>query len=138
MVIETGTVSGEEHRAMTDRELTEVLAAHADDLTRGQINREICLKRVPDRREELETLLRLAEQVKSSLVPVQPSPTFVRNLVRQLVLADDEESARPAHGYRREVVIGAAAVGSALSVIGVVAYLVRNWAQIKARVGSAG
>ena len=118
---------------MTDKVLTEVLAAHADDLNRGKADRKVYLKQAPDQREELEALLRLTERIKRALVPVQPSPTFVKNLVRQLVVADDKGAARPARGYRREVVIGAAAVGSALSVIGLVAYLVRSRAQVKAQ-----
>lgn len=120
---------------MADKVLMGLLAAHADNLDRGKADRKVYLKRAPDQREELEALLRLAEQIKRALVPVQPSPTFVKNLVRQLVVADNKE---PARGYRREVVIGAAAVGSALSVIGLIAYLVRSRARVKAPVASTG
>ena len=120
---------------MADKVLMGLLAAHADNLNRGKADRKVYLKRAPDQREELEALLRLAEQIKRALVPVQPSPTFVKNLVRQLVVVDNEE---PARGYRREVVIGAAAVGSALSVVGLIAYLVRSRARVKAPVASTG
>ncbi len=120
---------------MNDNTLMEVLAAYADDLNNGRADRETCLRQFSGRHEELKTLLHLAEQVKQVLVPVEPSPTFVQKLLRQLVVADGQEQAR---SYRREVVIGAAAVGSVLSVIGIVAYLLRNRTEMKVQATSAG
>ena len=120
------------------RMLAEVLMAYADDLNKGPVNREVYLGRVPDQRGELETMLRLTEQIKQALVPVQPSPAFVRSLARRLAVAGDEETMPPMRNHWREIFIGAAAVGSALSVIGLVAYLVRSRVQMKAQVASTG
>lgn len=123
---------------MTDRVLAEVLMAYADDLQKGAVNREIYLRQVPGRRDELEALLRLTERIKWALVPVRPSLTFVKSLARQLAMADNGKTVRTARGYRRGIFIGAAAVGSVLSAIGLVAYLVRSRAQIKTQVASTG
>lgn len=123
---------------MRDKVLTEILAAYADDLNRGKADWEIYPSQVPHQREELDVLLRLTERIKQALVPVQPSPMFVKNLVRQLIVGDKREAVRPTRGYRREMVIGAAAVGSVLSVIGILAYLVKSRTQMKARVVSMG
>lgn len=123
---------------MTDKAVIEMLAAYTDSLNRGEADCQIYLRQAPDQYEELESLLSLAEQIKQALVPVQPSPAFVKNLIQRLVVAPNERVARLARGHRRGVVIGAAAVGSALSVIGIIAYLVRSRAQMKARVASIG
>lgn len=124
---------------MTDKVLAEVLMAYADDLNnKGMVERETYLSQVPDQRDELEALLRLTERIKQALVPVRPLPTFVKNLTRQWATADRGKTARTARGHRREIFIGAAAVGSALSVIGLVTYLIRSRAQIKTQVASTG
>lgn len=123
---------------MAGKVLVETLIAYADDLNQGLVDREIYLRQVPDRRGELEALLRLTDRLKQALVPVRPSATFVKSLARQWVRADRGEMARTARDYRREIFLGAAAVGSALSVIGLVAYLVRNRGQVKTQVASTG
>ena len=125
---------------MADKVLTEILAAHADALSQKRVNRDMYLRQVSNSKqhEELESLLRLTEQLERTLVPVQPSPAFVKNLIRQLVVTSDKELARPARGYRRWMFIGAAAVGSLLSVVGIVAYLLRNRMQVKTQITSAG
>jgi hypothetical protein len=122
--------------AMTEKGLAKVLPAHADTGRRDKVGRKVRPLRARSQIEEAE-ILRLAEQLKRALVPVQPSPRFVQNLLRQLVMNDEKEPTRSAHRYRRGVVIGAAAVGSALSVVGIVAYLLRNRFHMKARVASA-
>jgi hypothetical protein len=123
---------------MADKVLVETLIAYADDLNQGLVDREIYLRQVPDRRGELEALLRLTDRLKQALVPVRPSATFVKGLARQWVRADGGEMSRTARDYRRGIFLGAAAVGSALSVIGLVAYLVRNREQVKTQVASTG
>ena len=124
---------------MADKGLVRLLATHSDDGNQGRTERKVYLRQAGSPLEESGSLLHLAEQLKQALVPVQPSPKFVQNLLRQLVVINKKEPAqRPVRSYRRGVVIGAAAVGSALSVIGIVAYLVRNRLQMKARVASAG
>jgi hypothetical protein len=124
---------------MADEGLVRLLAAHSDDGNQSRTARQVCLRQARSPFDESESLLHLVEQLKQALVPVQPSPKFVQNLLRQLIVTDKKEPARqPMRSYRRGVVIGAAAIGSALSVIGIVAYLVRNRLQMKARVASAG
>lgn len=123
---------------MADKVLVETLMAYADDLNQGMVDREIYLSQVPDRRYELEALLRLTDRLKQALVPVRPSATFVKSLARQWVRADCPEMPRTARDYRRGIFLGAAAVGSALSVIGLVAYLVRNREQVKTQVAPTG
>jgi hypothetical protein len=123
---------------MSDKALVEALMAYADDLNSGTVDREVYLRQVPDRRDELEALLHLTDRLKEALVPVRPSATFVKNLAKRWVKADREKSVRTARGHWREIFIGAAAVGSALSVIGLVAYLVRNRERVEAQVASTG
>ena len=119
---------------MADKVLAEVLVAYADDLNKGVAERGAYLKQVPGQRDELEALLHLTEQLKRALVPIRPSLKFVNNLAQQLAVGSDMESSVRSH--RRGIFIGAAAVGSALSVIGLVAYLVRSRMQVKTQVAS--
>jgi hypothetical protein len=122
---------------MNDKEIAEVLMAYADDLNRGAVDRGKYLERVSGHGDELEALLHLAERLKRTLVPIRPSLTFVNDLARQLAFSGSGEAEHAARGHRREIFIGAAAIGSALSVIGLVAYLVRNRMQVKTQVASA-
>ena len=122
---------------MTGKVLTEVLMAYADDLNKGAGKREIYLEQVPGPRDELEVLLDLTERLGRALVPVRPSLAFVNSLARHLAVGDGGKVGRSARGLRRGIFIGAAAVGSVLSVIGLVAYLVRNRMQVGTQVVSA-
>lgn len=123
---------------MKDKRLTQALAVYADDLNRGLSNREACLRQFPDRSGELEAWLDITEQIQQALVPVQPSTAFVKDLARQLT----DIGGRTVEGAVRDrwqgLFIGVAAIGSALSVIGLVAYLVRNRGQVKPQVISMG
>lgn len=80
---------------------------------------------------EMVALLHLARKLKQYLTPVEPSPQFTQALHTTLVTA---ASARTHDGYepepwpvqhKREILIGAA-VGSALSIAGVVAVVLRG------------
>lgn len=103
----------------------EILAAHADEL----IGRTGALRRlgVTDAElEEMAPLFRLAEQVQRSMPPVHPSAAFVRSLGQELVRSARAQAAATRR-MRRGVVIGAAAVGSLVSiasVVGAVAFLI--------------
>jgi hypothetical protein len=123
---------------MNDRVWVEVLMAYADDLNRGEVVREYYLEQIPDQSCGLKALLHLTERVKQALVPVQPSPTFVKDLAQQLVITNNRRVECPGRRHWREIFIGAAAVGSALSVIGLVAYLLRSRVQVKTQVASTG
>jgi hypothetical protein len=61
----------------------------------------------------------VAQRLSAAMVPVEPSTAFVRSLGKEL-LETARQQQQAARRVRRGVVIGAAAVGSALSVAGLV------------------
>jgi hypothetical protein len=67
-------------------------------------------------------LMALAEQVQMILIPIHPSPTFVDGLGHRLAQAaiPTVEVLSP---WRRSWIIGATAVGSALSLFGLFQFL---------------
>jgi hypothetical protein len=128
---------------MADREWIEILATHADRLNAGTNEEAAYLATLPERQDTLQPLLALARKVKDALVPVQPDPAFHENLRLSLLAAAHQWSAsrlslraegstksqRPVHLFRRhrkEILIGAAAVGSVVSVAGIVAYWIHT------------
>lgn len=111
---------------MNSRELTEYLAAHADQLigVRAPAGGGI------PRTQQARDLIKLAEQVQAVLRPVTVDVTFRRRLHGDLVLEAQRRQAEPAaslfHQHRKGILISAAAVGSIASVVGVfVAFLLR-------------
>lgn len=80
---------------------------------------------------EMAALLHLARKLKQYLTPVEPSPEFRQTLHTTLVnAASARELHETEHGswssqHKREILIGAA-VGSALSIAGVVAFVLRG------------
>lgn len=70
---------------------------------------------------QAESLRRLLQNVRETLVPIEPSPDFVSDLGHSLRLA----SQRPMsfrQRYGRMIVFGLAAAGSVVSVVSVGAY----------------
>ena len=114
---------------MSDNVVVEVLAAHADHLMDDGPESEDYLNLFPAYRAELTPLLGIAERVKAALVPMTSSPVFEAGLKQDLLEAaiqraeEKEEKKRVSFFRRRGVLIGAAAVGSALSVAGIIAAL---------------
>lgn len=112
---------------MNRREVREVLAAHADGLddpyARAGQN--------ATRNEQIKGLLDLAEKLQAILVPVAPDSHYRRRLHGELILrAQDrqevgEDSTFQQH--RRGILIGAAALGSVASVLGVAIAFVLAW-----------
>jgi len=102
---------------MQRREIREILAAHADK---------------PDGlqgwgfspSDQVRGLLDLAEQLRGILVPVEAGANFRRRLHGELVLEAQRRQAQPQASlfrqHRKGILIGAAAVGSVASVVGVV------------------
>jgi len=80
---------------------------------------------------ELESLMVVAEKVKNALLPVEPSPAFVRGLHRNLLAMAGRNRPRTPAYARRGLLIGAAALGSALS-LGIIAYVIRARASARA------
>jgi hypothetical protein len=124
---------------MADRKLIEILATHADKLNAGVSKEAEYLAALPERQDTLQPLLALARKVKDALAPVEPDPAFRENLRLGLLAAARQrlasrpslqaegstKSQRPVHLFRRhrkEILIGAAALGSVVSVAGIVAY----------------
>ena len=121
---------------MEDKVLAEILAAHANQLKRGQGKGSDYLAMFPDYRETLKPLLETAEKVKEVLGPVEPTPAFCQSLRQDLLAAGQRrlvgEVPQLARSHRRQILIRAAALGSAVSVAGALAYLIRSRATAKA------
>ena len=126
---------------MEEKVLTEILAAHADQLKIGQGKGSDYLAMFPDYREELKPLLETAEKVKEVLEPVEPAPAFCQSLQEDLLAAAQRRLAgevpQLARSHRRQILIGAAAVGSAVSVAGALAYFIRSRAAAETQSASA-
>jgi hypothetical protein len=126
---------------MEDKVLTEILMAHADRPDERRHNGEDYLEMFPAYCSELEPLLTIAETVQEALPPVEPAPAFRESLrQRLLVAAQKKAAARNIQLTRppgRGLLIGAV-VGSALSVIGIIALFLRNRAQAKTQSISSG
>jgi hypothetical protein len=132
---------------MADRELIEILATHADKLNAGTNEEAEYLATLPENQDTVQPLLALARKVKDALAPVEPGPAFCENLRLSLLAAAHQRSAsrlslraepqaegptksqRPTHlftKHRKEILIGAAALGSVVSVAGIVAYWIHT------------
>jgi hypothetical protein len=80
---------------------------------------------------QVRGLLELAEELQGILVPVTASSTFRRRLHGDLVLEAQCQQIRPEptlfQQHRKLILVGAAAVGSVVSVVGVVlAFVLRH------------
>ncbi len=130
---------------MANREWIEILATHADKLNAGTNEETEYLATLPEHRDTLQPLLTVAQKVKDALAPVEPDSAFCENLRLSLLAAAHQRSTsrlslwaegstksqRPVRLFRRhrkEILIGAAALGSVVSVAGIVAY----WIHIRA------
>ena len=110
---------------MDDLGMDDILSAQADRLNQGRRD----LTAPPASSDELAVLMQLAEQTSRVLSPVEPSPVFVNHLGRQLVSRMTEGSREMSRRARRAVLVVAAALGSAVSVVsavGVIIYLIRH------------
>ena len=112
---------------METKQEREVLAAHADYLVGVRDGPPAGLTR----NDRIQGLLDLAEQLQGILQPVAPDTHYRRRLHGELLLeaqrrqADTEVSVFQQH--RKGILIGAAAVGSIASVVGVViAFVLRR------------
>jgi hypothetical protein len=68
----------------------------------------------------------LVGNVRETLVPIAPSPDFVRNLGRALAQTISQRQQPLRRRYRRAVWFGLAAAGSVASIVGVTAYVVHQ------------
>jgi hypothetical protein len=110
----------------------EVLAAHAERMVRPDSWGSQGLTR----NHQVQGLLELAEQLQGILVPVKPDSDFRRRLHGDLILRAQCLLAEPAPSllqqHRKGIIIGAAAVGSVASVVGVVVAFVLRYRQGRA------
>jgi hypothetical protein len=112
---------------MDNRQVRELLATHADQLVDLQAGPPVGL--APN--DRAQGLLDLAEQLHGLLVPVVPDAHFRRRLHGDLILRAQQGQVEPEEGlfqqHRAGILIGAAAVGSVASVVGVaIAYVLRQ------------
>ena len=116
---------------MDEKRVDEVLAAHAEKL----IDQKEAISQIDitdEERGRVAPLFQLAERLQHSMQPVRPSAGFVRSLGQELV----EQAKRQmtvTKRLRRAVVIGAAALGSLLSIASVVGAIVFVVVRLRAR-----
>ena len=116
---------------MNEKRIVNVLAAHAEELTgRPESMQQIGV--TDEERNRLAPLFQLAEQLHKNMQPVQPSAAFVRSLGRELVDSAKRQVALKKR-LRRVMVIGAAAVGSLVSIASVVGAILFVIARLRAR-----
>lgn len=112
---------------MNKNEVLDILATQVGQLNRPAASQDGRLTR----NDQVQGLLDLAEQLQSILVPVEPDVNFRRRLHGELILAAQRLQGEPHASlfqqHRKGILIGAAAVGSLASVIGViVAFALRH------------
>ena len=136
---------------MADKEWIEILATHADKLNAGAKEEAEYLTTLPEHQDMLQPLLALARRVKDALAPVEPDPAFRENLRLSLLAAAHQravsrlslraesqaegstKSQHPAQllrRHRKEILIGAATLGSVVSVAGIVYWIHTRSAKI--------
>jgi hypothetical protein len=107
--------------AMSTRTI-QALVNHADKMS-GRPTADIALS--AEERAELHPLMTIAEQLKETMVPIEPPAAFVLSLGQELREAALQQK-KNARQFRRSIFIGAAALGSVISVAGVVTLIVRR------------
>ena len=68
----------------------------------------------------------MVDRVRATLVPIQPSPRFVRELGSRLVDTAARGQQSLLRRYRTAIIIGVAAAGSVASAVGVAALLLHH------------
>ena len=112
---------------MDRKEVSEILAAHADQFYEPGAGPS----RKLTRNDRVQGLLDLAEQLQGILIPVEPNAHFRRRLHGELLLEAQQRQLEPEvsllQQHRKGILIGAAAIGSVASVVGVaVAFVWRH------------
>lgn len=112
---------------MNERLLAEILAAHADALSRGEDDAEELLARYPaEERKRLESLLGMARLLRSALVPVEPSASFIRELGETLSQRALDRGRSIARRTQQTMLLVMAALGWAISMVGLIAFIMRR------------
>lgn len=114
-----------------ERRVDDVLAAHAEALMgRQEIMEELHV--TDSERAELASLFDLAEHLQESMPPVQPPSGFVHSLSRELARSAQHQ-VEAARRLRRSILIGAATVGSLISIASIVGAIILLVAHIRSR-----
>ena len=71
---------------------------------------------------QTEALRRLMQNMRETLVPIEPSPNFVRDLGHSLTVLAGQRPVPFRQRYGRIIVFGLAAAGSVVSVVSMGAY----------------
>lgn len=111
---------------MNRREVSDILATHTDRVGSPHAIQNQWYRR----NAQVQGLLDLAEELQGILTPVEPSTNFRRRLHGELLLEAQrrhmELTPSLFQQHRKGILIGAAAVGSVASVVGViVAFVLR-------------
>jgi len=116
---------------MNETRATKVLAAHADELIgHPQAMQQIS---VTDKEyRQLAPLFQLAEQLHQSMPPVRPPAAFVCSLGQEIVEQTERQFALKKR-WRRVMVIGAATLGSLVSIVSVVGAILLVVTRLRAR-----
>lgn len=127
---------------MDEKLLAELLDAYTEKLLReGDERAEEVLEAFPQYKETFAPLAKLVKELRGVLVPISPSPAFRRELLARLKACTPAPRREMFRGWvsehRRELAMGAALVGSAFSLAGVVAYFVRMHGSKQARKAAA-
>ena len=85
-----------------------------------------------DRRVSPRAPVGLADALSATLIPVEPSQQFVRELGRGLSMAASRSRQSLVRRYRTAIVIGAAVFGSLASVVGVAVLITRQRSRMRA------
>jgi hypothetical protein len=107
---------------MDERHVVQMLAAHAEGLINRRENMQQ-IKMMDEEHSRIGPLFQLAERLQQSMQPVQPSATFMRSLGQELV-DNAQRQIMLTKRLRRAMLIGAAALGSLLSIASVVGAIV--------------
>ena len=118
-------------KAHNDRRTDEVLAAHAEAL----IGHQEAMEQVhvtDSERAQLASLFDLAEHLQESMPPVRPPSGFVHSLSRELSRSAQHQIAA-ARRLRRGILIGAATVGSLISIASIVGAIILLISHLRSR-----
>lgn len=115
---------------MENKKLLQMLAIHGD-LLNGHAIEALASEQISEgERKELLSFAELAKQIGDALAPVKPSASFKQELQQSLMERARGRMHMEVHiavsAHQRNMLIGAA-VGSAIALVGSVAYLMRAW-----------
>lgn len=125
---------------MSIQQVTEILAAHADQLNRGENAKpDALLAALSGDRNEVAPLLSIATRLKRALKPAPAAPQFRTHLREGLMMAAQLRASQKILIERRDSpwgwVLGAAALGSAAGLIAI-AWRAKSQRQQVAHIGS--